>query len=225
MKENKISDEMLARYIAGRASAEEQAEIEVCIAEDQEFADEVLNETLSVLIQQRGEQATLNQQSQSHRQKKDQQKRGVVMRRVAAVAVVAVVGLVLWRIVGNGGSEFNLSDGPAITTAGMGNTDGDESVPCVGEFDYAFPTYEAPKEWMWTADDTLTITWHSNAPLQRFDYRFGYSDSWHKKDAKGSYSFPARALRNVNAIEWRIVVGCNKDNYDALYDTVMIIHD
>lgn len=226
MKENKITDEMLARYIAGCANAEEQAEIDACMAEDAEFADEVLNETIATLLQQRREQVHSGRPHivYNRQRKKPSSQWRVALRRVAAVAVVGVVGLVLWRLASTGGTEFNTGDNPTLTTAGVVNSDGDAAEPCVGGFDYAFPTYEAPKEWTWVPGDTLIITWNSNAPLQRFDYRFEGGGVWHKKEARGRFFFTAESLKNVDMVEWRIVVGCNKDNFDALYDTVMIIH-
>lgn len=226
MKENKITDEMLARYITGRANAEEQAEIDACLAEDAEFADEVLNETVATLLQQRSELRHSDSPYivYNRQRKKPSLQWRVAMRRVAAVAVVGVVGFVLWRLADTGGTDFNTGDNPTVTTAGMGNNDREAAEPCVGNFDYAFPTYEAPKEWTRVPGDTLKITWNSNAPLQRFDYRFDGNGVWHKKEARGRFFFTAESLENVDMVEWRIVVGCNKDNFDALYDTVMIIH-
>lgn len=96
--------------------------------------------------------------------------------------------------------------------------------PCIVYSDYAFPIYNAPQEWVWSLNDTLTITWQSAAPLQKFDYRLSYDDSWHTRECRGAFSIPASELKNTKEVEWRIIVGCNKINNDAVYGTVEIIH-
>lgn len=228
MKNMTITDELLAKYISGQCDKEERASVEKYMAENNENADDVLRMTLSAYSYINGQNESEIIEKKWWHNTSNLFNVKVFYRYAAAIAVLVLVGIGVWKF---GSSPqmpyFDLdSSGNGSYNAGFsGNAGNNVDNPCDEMYDYTYSIDEIADEWIWEEDTPFVIEWESDAPMQRLDYRFGSSDEWIENDVSKIHRFSISAdeMRSAEQIELRIIVGCNKDNWNTIFDDIIKI--